>query len=142
MQEYAAAKARIFQGSGVQVLNREDARVKAMAQRGREQMTFGLDAPPNAGDWGIGKGSMLAHGDAKLMPLGELPLAGLHNAANALAALALGTAVGLDEREMLAGLRGFRGLPHRLERVAEFSGVAFYDDSKGTNVGATVAALS
>jgi UDP-N-acetylmuramoylalanine--D-glutamate ligase len=66
----------------------------------------------------------------------------LHNAANALAALALGSAIGLDENAMLEGLRRFRALPHRLENVAEIRGVAFFDDSKGTNVGATVAALN
>ncbi len=69
-------------------------------------------------------------------------MAGLHNAANALAALALGEAIGLETDAMLDGLRRFRGLPHRLEKVAEVRGVTFYDDSKGTNVGATVAALN
>jgi len=142
MADYAAAKARIFEGNGVQVLNREDARVKGMARPHRQQTTFGLDVPPNAAAWGIAEGSTLAHGDTQLMPLAELPLAGLHNAANALAALALGNAVGLAARDMLDGLRTFRGLPHRLERVGEIDGIAFYDDSKGTNVGATVAALS
>ncbi|MEZ5626663.1 MAG: hypothetical protein R3E34_03950 [Rhodocyclaceae bacterium] len=71
-----------------------------------------------------------------------MPLAGLHNAANALAALALCEAIGLPTERLLDGLRGFRGLPHRVERVAERDdGVTYYDDSKGTNVGATIAAL-
>jgi UDP-N-acetylmuramoylalanine--D-glutamate ligase len=72
----------------------------------------------------------------------DLPVAGMHNAVNALAALALGHAIGLPVTGMLDGLRRFRGLPHRLEEVAEIGGVTFYDDSKGTNVGATVAALN
>jgi UDP-N-acetylmuramoylalanine--D-glutamate ligase len=85
---------------------------------------------------------MLARGSDKLMRVDELPVAGMHNAANALAALALGDSVGMSTAEMLDGLRRFRGLPHRLEKVAEVRGVTFYDDSKGTNVGATVAALN
>jgi UDP-N-acetylmuramoylalanine--D-glutamate ligase len=71
-----------------------------------------------------------------------VPVAGLHNALNALAALALGDAVGLPMAPMLEGLQRLKGLPHRLEKVAEVGGVTFYDDSKGTNVGATVAALN
>jgi UDP-N-acetylmuramoylalanine--D-glutamate ligase len=76
------------------------------------------------------------------MAVAELPVAGLHNAANALAALALTTSIGLPEAGLLSGLRQFRGLPHRVEYVDEIDGVRFYDDSKGTNVGATEAALS
>ena len=76
------------------------------------------------------------------MKASELAIAGQHNAANALAALALCRAVGLPFEPLLQALREFKGLPHRMEKVAMFSGVTFYDDSKGTNVGATVAALS
>ena len=139
MTDYAAAKARIFEGARAQVLNRDDAWSMGMA-RDSHAATFGLDAPESARDWGIAADS-LAHGGEKLMPLAELPVAGLHNAANALAALALGRAIGLETARMLEGLRRFRGLPHRLERVAEIRGIVFFDDSKGTNVGATVAAL-
>jgi UDP-N-acetylmuramoylalanine--D-glutamate ligase len=85
---------------------------------------------------------MLARGGEALMPVSGLPVPGLHNAANALAALALGSAIGIPIDTMLEGLRRFRGLPHRVEKVAELGGVTFYDDSKGTNVGATVAALT
>jgi UDP-N-acetylmuramoylalanine--D-glutamate ligase len=76
------------------------------------------------------------------MAVDELPLAGLHNAANALAAHALAHALGLPDEPLARALREFRGLPHRMQKVAEIAGVAFYDDSKGTNVGATVAALT
>jgi len=138
--DYAAAKSRIFEGARAQVLNRDDAWSMGMA-RYPEAATFGLDAPKNERDWGI-SGDSLARGGETLMPLVELPVAGLHNAANALAALALGRAIGLETAPMLEGLRRFRGLPHRLERVADIRGVAFFDDSKGTNVGATVAALN
>jgi UDP-N-acetylmuramoylalanine--D-glutamate ligase len=144
LDDYAAAKARIFAGGGAQVLNRQDARVAAMRRPGRRVLTFGLDAPAGEDDFGIvlrdGK-TWLAQGDDTLLSTDELPLAGLHNCANSLAALALCHAVGLPMSGLVEGLRGFKGLPHRVEKIAEFDGVAFYDDSKGTNVGATVAAL-
>jgi UDP-N-acetylmuramoylalanine--D-glutamate ligase len=141
MDDYAAAKARIFEGAGAQILNREDARTMAMSRAGRSVVTFGADTPPSANDWGIADGAMLVRGTRELMRVAELPVAGLHNAVNALAAFALGTAVGIEPEAMVAGLRAYRGLPHRLEEVARVRGVTFYDDSKGTNVGATVAAL-
>jgi len=76
------------------------------------------------------------------LAVADLPLAGLHNAANALAALALCRAIDLPVQPLLEALREFKGLPHRVEKVAEINGITFYDDSKGTNVGATVAALN
>jgi UDP-N-acetylmuramoylalanine--D-glutamate ligase len=143
MADYAAAKARIFLGNGVQVVNREDAYSRAMALPRRRVESFGLDA--HASEWGIVSANdetWLARGEEKLMRTNELPVAGLHNAANALAALALCSAIGLPMALLLTALREFKGLPHRVERVAEIDGVTFYDDSKGTNVGATVAALN
>jgi len=145
MQDYAAAKARIFFGNGVQVLNREDAHSRAMASTGRPMATFGLDVPANDAEWGIvqdERKEWLACGQAKLLPASDIPLAGRHNAANALAALALCRAIGLPLAPLLTALSEFKGLPHRVEKVAEIGGVIFYDDSKGTNVGATVAALT
>ena len=142
---YAAAKARIFRGDGVQVLNRQDAHVMAMVLPGRRVISFGLDAPPNADDFGLRLHDgvlWLVQGERLLLPQAELPVSGLHNAANALAALALCVALGHDPVALLPALRAFRGLPHRVEKVAEIDGVIWYDDSKGTNVGATVAALN
>jgi UDP-N-acetylmuramoylalanine--D-glutamate ligase len=144
LDDYAAAKARIFAGTGVQVLNRQDVRVKRMAIPGRALLTFGLDAPADAQDFGLRENRgepWLVQGERFLLPVSELPIAGLHNAANALAALALCAAIGIDAVSLLPALRAFKGLPHRVEKVAEIRGVSFYDDSKGTNVGATVAAL-
>lgn len=144
LTDYAAAKARIFQGDGVQVLNRDDPRVKRMAIPGRRLITFGLDAPADADDFGLRQNrgeAWLVQGDRFLLPVAELSIPGLHNAANALAALALCYALGLEPVSLLPALRAFRGLPHRVEKVATIGGVTFYDDSKGTNVGATVAAL-
>ena len=145
LDEYAAAKERIFAGDGVQVLNRDDPRSMQMAHAGRSVVTFGLGGPRNDGEWGIDAAAgkpMLAHGTRTVLAVDELPLAGLHNAGNALAALALTRAIGLPELPLVAALRAFKGLPHRVQQVAEIGGIVFYDDSKGTNVGATVAALS
>jgi UDP-N-acetylmuramoylalanine--D-glutamate ligase len=142
MADYAAAKARVFEGSGVQVVNRLDTWSAGMARPGRCVTTFGLDTPPSARDWGISAGAMLVRGEQALVRATELGVSGLHNAANALAALALGDAVGLPTDSLVDGLRAFRGLPHRLQKIATVRGVTFYDDSKGTNVGATVAALN
>jgi len=140
LDEYGAAKARVFAGTGVQVLNRDDARSMAMARAGRPVVSFGLDAPPRDGDFGILGGS-LAEGSAPFLPVEQLPIHGLHNAANALAASALARTLGLSHEQLAQGLRTFRGLPHRLQLVAQRHGVDWYDDSKGTNVGATIAAL-
>ncbi|HSJ79755.1 MAG TPA: UDP-N-acetylmuramoyl-L-alanine--D-glutamate ligase [Thiobacillus sp.] len=140
MEAYAAAKARIFSGDGVQVLNRDDARSLAMALPGRHVVTYGLDRSPKDENFGLCEDELCLGGDM-LMPLSALPVAGLHNAANALAALALTRALGLPLEALLRGLLHFKGLPHRVEQVAEIDGVTWYDDSKGTNVGATEAAL-
>jgi UDP-N-acetylmuramoylalanine--D-glutamate ligase len=140
MDDYAMAKARVFLGGGVQVLNRDDPRSLAMARPDAPRMTFGLDAPSRVMDFGVSGGELL-QGHMAILPLDELPIHGMHNAANALAACALACAMGVPIKAMGQGLRSFRGLPHRLELVATLGGVEWYDDSKGTNVGATVAAL-
>ena len=145
MQDYAAAKARIFMGGGAQILNGDDVLVRAMALSGRKQITFSLDAPVTETDFGLqsdGNDTWLVQGKYRLMKTSELAVSGLHNAANALAALALCRVAGLPLEPLLQALREFKGLPHRMEKVAELNGIAFYDDSKGTNVGATVAALN
>lgn len=145
MAQYAAAKARIFQGGGVQVLNRQDAISRRMALAGREEITFGSDLPHSHNDFGLMQvhGDVwLMHGSMELLNTSELRITGLHNACNALAALALCRAIGLDYLPLLQALRNFKGLPHRVEWVANVNDVDFYDDSKGTNVGATIAALS
>ncbi|QDQ26738.1 UDP-N-acetylmuramoyl-L-alanine--D-glutamate ligase [Chitinimonas arctica] len=144
MRHYAMTKARIFEGLGAMVLNREDGYCRGMARPGRQVFWFGLDTPRSPTEYGLrafGAGHELVCGDFTLMLATELPVAGLHNAANALAALALTRAIGLPTLPLLQALRRFHGLPHRVERVAELAGVTYYDDSKGTNVGATEAAL-
>jgi UDP-N-acetylmuramoylalanine--D-glutamate ligase len=141
MADYAKAKARIFAHATHQVVNRNDAASMAMKKSGCECASFGLDVPNKPKNVGI-RDNNLVQGDRVLMPLADLPVAGLHNAANALAAFALCDAIGVDLDRAANGLRTFKGLPHRSEQVGAVNGVTFLDDSKGTNVGSTVAALS
>jgi UDP-N-acetylmuramoylalanine--D-glutamate ligase len=140
MREYAAAKARIFAGARLALVNRDDPRVVAMAPPGAARVSFGLDAPPSAGDFGIRAGKLVRGGQA-IIEMASLPMHGRHNAANALAACALAAAAGVALEALGRGLATFRGLPHRLQRIATRRGVDWYDDSKGTNVGASIAAL-
>ncbi|HRE18310.1 MAG TPA: UDP-N-acetylmuramoyl-L-alanine--D-glutamate ligase, partial [Rhodocyclaceae bacterium] len=125
MANYAAAKSRIFQGKGLLVLNRDDDYSLANGRCGRAMVTFGLDKPPRAVDYGIANAALMK-GEQTLLSLAELPISGLHNAANAMAALALCEAVGLKPAEAVAGLKTFHGLPHRVELVAEIKGVRYF----------------
>ncbi|HEY6967404.1 MAG TPA: UDP-N-acetylmuramoyl-L-alanine--D-glutamate ligase [Burkholderiales bacterium] len=140
LAEYAAAKARIFMGAGAQVLNRCDSASMALSIPGRTQVTFGMDAPDMAEDFGMADG-WLVRGRERVLPVAELPIPGLHNVSNALAACALAHQAGVPLAALAPGLRAFKGLPHRMQRVRLRAGVEWLDDSKGTNVGATVAAL-
>src|SRR5205814_7944145 len=125
---------------GIQVLNRDDAASAAMALPGRRVVTFGLDAPPTARDFGVAGGALM-EGSHRLIEASALAIHGAHNVANALAACALARAAGAPRERLAPALCSFRGLPHRVELVTTRGGVEWYDDSKGTNVGATIAAL-
>jgi UDP-N-acetylmuramoylalanine--D-glutamate ligase len=145
LAEYAAAKARIFHGDGVMLLNAEDPRVMAMKLAGRNIRYFGLGAPLGEADYGIvqrGGEAWLARGGRALMPCNEVPLPGHHNLANTLAAMALAETVGVPFDAMRHAIGHYQGLRHRTELVTERDGVRWINDSKGTNVGATVAALN
>jgi UDP-N-acetylmuramoylalanine--D-glutamate ligase len=172
MAAYANAKANIFGATGLMVLNREDAGVMAMRpepvrakhQRPieREFVAFGTNMPQRPGDFGLEEVNGMVwlvraleadetrkkfqHLEElhiqRFMPADALRIRGRHNASNALAALALCSAAGCALGPILFGLREYRGEPHRVESVGILNGVEFFDDSKGTNVGATVAALS
>ena len=144
LERYAESKARIFLHCTTAVLNADDPRVLAMSGLAPRELRFSLAAGSDAHytlrrrdgqEW-------LARRDEWLLPLAELRLAGRHNAANALAALALGEALGLGREFMLAELREFDGLAHRMSFVAQVAGVSYINDSKGTNVGATQAAIA
>ncbi|MES2039278.1 MAG: UDP-N-acetylmuramoyl-L-alanine--D-glutamate ligase [Pseudomonadota bacterium] len=169
LQAYCADKARIFGEQTLQVLNRDDALVMSMAKPLGNAVSFGVDAPKHLADLGLlnehGMGWLAVANPAedapvvtnsrrkkkeveempvivsRLMPTDALQIRGQHNAANALAALALCRGIGLSFAPLLHGLRDYKGEPHRVDQVANIAGVDYIDDSKGTNVGATVAAL-
>lgn len=166
MTAYAADKARIFGNHTVRVLNRDDRLVMQMASPLTRVLTFGADEPEHADCFGLVNENGMQwltvavaaeEGEKKrrkkdspelpvsinrLMPADALKIRGRHNAVNALAALALCRAIDLPLARLLHGLREYHGEPHRVELVATIGGVEYYDDSKGTNVGATVAALN
>ena len=139
--EYAKEKQNIFSGNGVMVINVDDPIVDAMQEAGRCAFTFSIKKEADFYIGHKGDAEYLMHDEQCLMPLAELPLEGRHNAANALAALALGVSIGLDEQAMCNALKVFKGLDHRMQRVAEIRGVTWVNDSKATNIGACVAAL-
>ncbi len=141
--DYAEAKERVFQGGGEMVLNADDPIVDRMTKNNRAIIRFTLNKPAK-NEFGIlqkNDQQWLAFENTFLMPVSEMKIRGSHNAANALAALALGKAAGLDESVMLEVLRTWPGLPHRCQWIAEQNGIDWYNDSKGTNEGATVAAI-
>ncbi len=140
---YAAAKSKVYRGAEVGVINRDDERVLAMQGLAQHELGFTLGRPQGS-DYGLGAHqgeTWLCRGAQPLLPVSQLRLPGRHNLANGLAALALGEASGLPMPAMLEALRRFRGLAHRTQLVADKRGVRWYNDSKGTNVGATIAAL-
>ncbi|WP_455230292.1 UDP-N-acetylmuramoyl-L-alanine--D-glutamate ligase [Geopseudomonas aromaticivorans] len=143
LQTYHLAKHRIFRGARQVVVNRQDPLSRPLIADQVPCWSFGLDKP-DFKSFGIleeGGEKFLAFQFSKLMPVRELKIRGAHNQANALAALALGHAVGLPLAPMLDTLRSFTGLAHRCQWVRERTGVTFYDDSKATNVGAALAAI-
>ena len=144
LASYAAAKARIFARCDTAVINLDDPLVVAMPRSASSTLSFSLRASLGAtyalalqqGEWWLTRAAI------PILRLAELRIRGAHNAANALAALALGEALALPLEAMLAELQSFTGLPHRSQWIAEVNGVAYIDDSKGTNVGATLAAVA
>jgi UDP-N-acetylmuramoylalanine--D-glutamate ligase len=141
---YAEAKSSIFARCDTAVINLDDPLVVAMPRPGQRTLSFSLQAGAGA-DYAVAMhdgSEWLTRRGEPLLPVAAMRIRGLHNAANALAALALGEALGLPRPAMLAELEAFTGLPHRTQWVAEVAGVTYIDDSKGTNVGATIAAVA
>lgn len=142
--EYAAAKARIFARSDAVVVNLDDVAVRTMDHNAMRVLRFSLRPDPTADFYGVEQGSDLAlmHGRDRVVLMSQLKITGLHNAANALAALAMCAALQLPREACVQALREFPGLPHRSQWVADVDGVRYVNDSKGTNVGATLAAVA
>lgn len=143
LSTYAAAKAHIFYKAKHQVLNRDDAWSMVMERPPLALTTYGLN--DDADGFGIevkNNEIWLCDSGKHLINAADLHIRGAHNVSNALAALALCRAIGLEYAPLLSTLYNFKGLPHRVEWVAEIDKVDYFDDSKGTNVGATCAAIS
>jgi len=143
LEHYARIKARIYDHADVCVVNRDDALVAAMVPAGRDRIDFTLGEPAE-GQYGVRTHEgqpWLCRGDARLLAASALGVPGRHNLANALAALALAEAAGTAVGDAVAALAAFRGLPHRCERVPSDDGLHWINDSKGTNLGATLAAV-
>ena len=144
LRHYADSKARIFANSETAVVNADEPEVLRMPRAGQRVISFGLIE--GKADYSLvtpqGPEPWLSRRGAALLPLTALKISGRHNAANALATLALGDALRLPLAPMLDELREFTGLPHRTQWVAEIKGIRYINDSKGTNVGATLAAVN
>jgi UDP-N-acetylmuramoylalanine--D-glutamate ligase len=141
MEGYAQAKARIYQHARIAVVNRDDPASAALAGQ-LPQVSFGVNPAPSINDYGLNDAGWLCAGNRHYIEADSLQIRGKHNIANALAAIALTQAIGIDKVSILHTVQAFTGLPHRVEWVANIEDVDFYDDSKGTNVGATCAAIS
>lgn len=144
MLGYHAAKHRIFQGVKKVVFNRDDALSRPLVPDAVPVQSFGLNAP-DMNQYGVLRDTdgtlWLARGRERLLKSTEMYIQGTHNIANALACLALGEAIGLPLNSMLKTLKSFKGLAHRCEYVDTVNNVRYYNDSKGTNIGATLAAI-
>jgi UDP-N-acetylmuramoylalanine--D-glutamate ligase len=144
LRHYADSKARIFANSETAVVNADEPEVVRMPRAGQRVISFGL--ADTRADYSLvtpqGPEPWLARRGAALLPLAALKISGRHNAANALATLALGDALRLPLAPMLDELREFTGLAHRTQWVADVNRVRYINDSKGTNVGATLAAVN
>ena len=143
MQAYHQAKHRVYRNCQFYITNRQDPLTVPLLPEAIPHTSFGLDAP-DLKTYGVIREagqSYLAKGRQKLLLASEMGIFGEHNIANALAALALGEAVHIPMPVMLQTLKEFKGLPHRCQLVSKHQNVAWYNDSKGTNVGATLAAI-
>lgn len=143
IQKYHAAKHRIFRGASKVVINREDRLTRPLISTQIPMTSFGLNQP-DLGSFGVLEGieeGYLSYGIERLMLIDQVALKGKHNIANVLAALALGYSVDLPMQTMLETVKTFKGLSHRCQTVAKINSVLYVNDSKATNVGATLAAL-
>ncbi|MBK6288675.1 MAG: UDP-N-acetylmuramoyl-L-alanine--D-glutamate ligase [Gammaproteobacteria bacterium] len=143
MGAYHRAKQRVYRGARCTVFNRDDALTIPPAPRSIEALGFGLSVPAQ-GQFGVREtpaGEYLARGEQTLLGVSELGMPGRHNVANALAAMAIATASGVTLEAQIEVLRSYRGLAHRCQHIRSLDAVDYYDDSKGTNAAAALAAL-
>jgi len=138
---YAKEKQKVFSGDGIMVINEDDPVVTEMEIDGRETVFFSVQKNKGFHLQNRQGNNYLMNNDQALMQQQDLPLEGRHNVANALAALAIGTVAGLNVEAMCNALKKFKGLDHRMQRVAKIKGATWVNDSKATNIGACVAAL-
>lgn len=143
VDEYRDAKYRIFREAENAVINRDDEEALAIIRDRIPTINFGTDEPAE-GEFGILSEEgveFLAHGDLLLLSTSDVAMVGSHNYANALAAMAAGSVLGIELSPMLQVLNQFPGLPHRMQRVAQSAGISYINDSKATNVGAAIASV-
>jgi len=143
LTEYKSAKERIYDGNGTIVINLDDPAVTSMARNQRTCVDFTL-FDPLPGDYGVRDYDgerWIVKGEDKLIPVNDLHIKGEHNIANAMAAMALAETLNCPRAAMLSVLRSFPGLEHRCQWIAEHADVKWFNDSKGTNVGASCAAI-
>jgi UDP-N-acetylmuramoylalanine--D-glutamate ligase len=144
LQAYAQSKAHIFDRCDAAIVNLDDLQVRDMGRAASKVIGFSLLKNPRAQYYAtqIAGDVALMRGNERLTLMSELRITGLHNAANALAALAMADSLGFDRDASVRALRDFPGLAHRSQWIADVDGVRYVDDSKGTNVGATLAAVA
>jgi len=143
MGDYMLAKARIMRGAQRAVLSRHEPELEQIT-KAAELIYFGLDRPTADNVYGIERrksGRWLMKGSEPLMRLRDVPLVGLHNILNVLAAFALTDFLAIDNEKLIDAIKSFEGLPHRMQTVAVKNGVTFVNDSKATNIGAAATAL-
>ncbi|MEN8107082.1 MAG: UDP-N-acetylmuramoyl-L-alanine--D-glutamate ligase [Pseudomonadota bacterium] len=145
LDAYTRTKQTVYRNAGVQIVNRDDPLVAGLVDPQLPCVSYTRQLPADDAEFGVAEHqgvSWLVQGSQPIMPVADVRMRGSHNIDNALAALALGAAIGLDPQAMVATLAEFQGLPHRMQLVAEQAGICWVNDSKGTNVGATLAAIN
>jgi UDP-N-acetylmuramoylalanine--D-glutamate ligase len=144
MEEYISSKLKVFNGNGTMLVNRDDPALQQVAGEGRKLISFGESRPASQSDYGlrVSDGSVaLCRGDQVLVEASEIRLAGRHNLLNVLAAWSIASSFAVSDDAIRRAVGLFNGLAHRMEWLRRINDVDWINDSKGTNVGATVAAI-
>ncbi len=145
IDDYIASKLKVYQGSTAMLLNAEELSIQQRIKSDREQICFSSSAPEKEQDYGLSEidgVTYLCRGDKRLIAADDIHLSGQHNLLNVLAAWALASKASVADGLIKEAVIRFKGLPHRMELIRKLAGIAWINDSKGTNVGASVAALN